>query len=404
VSLSRQFSFLFLCIHSFIPSSFVVFFSLFFFSPIILILFVSVAFPPPIQVNLCIPNYKMPAMKSLAALLFVGAAAAVPTMSIESRSYYNGTNSTQTPADSPFLPIPPVLDPTALLADFLKPSWSIEDIYELIEGMIDDDGDDGFFGIGGDDDDGDDGDDGFFGIGRRGNIKSKILGKVSSDVFDDLLDMARKGPEPDLDKKTLEDSLSNVAKHITKKKGGDVPIVATGGSLNVLHLGTRPTTHDIDYFNADLDDKMRKHLSGGFLKAREKNSILPSDWINANPTLFYNEKPGLLKKLTDAATEQNEVIWHKPGLKVYAGAWNNEMLQKLNKWGGSQGKGKPYDLADASHYLKRYMDKNGMDTIDESKIQEWSKDFQTEVKPSAIKDMDDEFKKIFGRGAVNFGK
>jgi hypothetical protein len=129
----------------------------------------------------------------------------------------------------------------------------------------------------------------------------------------------RDSPLPVLGRDVLLAALDNVSVHIAKKKA-NVTVIAIGGAVNTIYLGTRNATHDVDFFNNRLTITDFEHLIQGAHNAVKHNNNLGEEWFN-NRTIFFIPHDQR-QTLTNEAFEQGEIIFDKPGLTVLAAPWS----------------------------------------------------------------------------------
>lgn len=179
----------------------------------------------------------------------------------------------------------------------------------------------------------------------------------------------QKDPPKELDRNALLAALNNVAAYITKKKG-NVTIIGVGGAVNTIYLQSRPSTHDVDYFNSRLTATASKLIVEGANDALKRDAKLSTDWLNNRTTLFITRDQRAT--LTEQAFAQNEVIFQQPGLTVLAAPWQYAFCCKVDRvaGGGIQG-GRPYDVPDAVQYLRRYFARNNKTKVPIAIVKEW---------------------------------
>lgn len=152
----------------------------------------------------------------------------------------------------------------------------------------------------------------------------------------------------------LIEALNYVAASITKAEGS-VTVITVGGAVNTIHLQSRSTTHDIDFFNTYLTANDYELLIKGTKDATEKLLVFKNDWFN-NRTLFFIPMDKR-SALTDEAFRQNEIVFQAPGLTVLAAPWKYSFCCKVDRLSGS---GRTYDFPDAVQYLSRYLVMNNL--------------------------------------------
>ncbi|KAI1321522.1 hypothetical protein F5Y16DRAFT_416870 [Xylariaceae sp. FL0255] len=160
-------------------------------------------------------------------------------------------------------------------------------------------------------------------------------------------------PIPKLTRDMLLSALSHVASFI-KKKGGDVTVVAVGGAM---------TAQDVALLVQGARDAAK----------REKN--LEGDWFNNRTILFMpNEQKATL---TDQAFAQREIIFREPGLTVLAAPWNYSFCCKVDRISGGGIHGaREYDLDDACHYLRRFLQLNKVAQVKQATVYAWFEKYE----------------------------
>jgi hypothetical protein len=176
-------------------------------------------------------------------------------------------------------------------------------------------------------------------------------------------------PLPALNRETLVAALSDVAAHIVKQKR-NVTIIAVGGAVNTIHLQSRISTHDVDFFNDNLTAKDLESLINGAKAAAKRDKRLTEQWLN-NRTIFFIPK-NQRAALTAAALQQREVIFLAPGLTVLAAPWDYAFCCKVDRLAGAGIRpAAVYDRDDAVEYLSRYLSKHGMAQVQKKTVQMW---------------------------------
>ncbi|KAF2965017.1 hypothetical protein GQX73_g8556 [Xylaria multiplex] len=176
-------------------------------------------------------------------------------------------------------------------------------------------------------------------------------------------------PIPELTRDILLTALANVSNYIAKK-GGEMTVIAVGGAVNTIHLESRDATHDVDFYNNRLTTKDFELLVNGAREAVKREKKLEEDWFNNRTILFMPMEQR--STLTDEAFNQDEVIFHQPGLTVLAAPWNYAFCCKVDRLAGSGiQEAREYDLDDATEYLSRYLRLHNVSQIQGTNIQTW---------------------------------
>ncbi|KAK3294922.1 uncharacterized protein B0H64DRAFT_198055 [Chaetomium fimeti] len=190
-----------------------------------------------------------------------------------------------------------------------------------------------------------------------------------------LLELAPAGtpgsgaPIPNLTRPTLETALTNVGDYLAKKKK-TVTVIAVGGAVNTIHLRSRQSTHDVDFYNSRLTVADYGHLIKGAKEAAGRDPQLNEGWFN-NHTVFFIPQ-SQRDALTDQAFAQNEVIFQHGGLKVLAAPWKYAFCCKVDRLaGGGINAAQSYDLSDAVHYLARHLARHNLTTMTLATVKQW---------------------------------
>ncbi|KAI0110318.1 hypothetical protein GGR51DRAFT_510619 [Nemania sp. FL0031] len=174
---------------------------------------------------------------------------------------------------------------------------------------------------------------------------------------------------PKLTRDILISALGNVASYV-KKKGGDITVVAVGGAVNTIHLRSRLATQDLDFFNNRLTPKDFELLVMGARESLKRDKTLEEDWFNNRTILFMPQEQR--STLTDEAFNQQEVIFHQPGLTILAAPWNYAFCCKVDRLaGGGIQSARIYDLDDAVQYLAQYLKLQRQTQIQRETIKAW---------------------------------
>lgn len=132
----------------------------------------------------------------------------------------------------------------------------------------------------------------------------------------DYAGMAVRIEDHELNRRTLEAALTTMAEFIDRQRQA-ITIITFGGAVNTLLLQNRQSTHDVDLFGINLNNDQRILLDDAARYAeRESRTTLGGEWFNNQTTLWL--PPNVHRKVTEEALEQNEVVFHRRGLKVVA--------------------------------------------------------------------------------------
>jgi len=160
--------------------------------------------------------------------------------------------------------------------------------------------------------------------------------------------------------------------------------------VNTILLKSRASTSDVDFF---YRTKTKNNDVSNVTRAAEdarKILKLGEQWLNNHTAVFMDE--GLIKILYDEAVQQDEVVFNKSGLKVYAAPWRYALAAKLDRL--AKPGARPYDMSDAADYLARLIAKRG-GTVKRSELGQWAKEFDFKPEPTKqlIDKLAEEYKK-----------
>lgn len=206
------------------------------------------------------------------------------------------------------------------------------------------------------------------------------------------------GGQEAYNKEELRAALHAVGDYITKKNA-HITLIAVGGAVNLLLLGTRPSTSDVDFFNQQLEPNQIKLIQAATKYARKQNPRLSDDWLNNRNTVFIPTP--LRLSLTNQAIEQNEVVFKLDGLTVLAAPWHYAFIAKVDRISGS---GKPYDLGDAAAYLNRYLELHSMSSIVADIPIGWAAQYNVKIAPGALRAVNEESYRRYGRRPIFQGE
>ncbi|KAB8356500.1 hypothetical protein FH972_024083 [Carpinus fangiana] len=210
-------------------------------------------------------------------------------------------------------------------------------------------------------------------------------------------------PDRQISRTELLEALYDVAAHM-EARGQSVTLVTVGGAVNTILLETRESTHDVDFFSSRLSDSQISLVSQAGRDANAKciskfGEQLGRKWLNNETTLYLG--PSLLDRITRLAEVQNEPVFTAPGLTILAAPWNYAFISKLNRM--QQPEKKDYDPKDAAHYLRRYLQREGRDTVKWTEVAQWGIDFGHEtIKEADGAEVNEEYKRAYRVNAIDF--
>lgn len=232
-----------------------------------------------------------------------------------------------------------------------------------------------------------------------GQSLSRLEQGRSSNALRDLAPPKTQGHRSDhhdLNRSTLLTALNNVAAYIAKQKHS-ITVIAVGGAVNTIHLQSRMTTRDVDFFNNDLTVHDKECLLKAVKVATKKDRLLEDDWFNNHTILFIPlEQRGILTKQAFAL---RETIFSAPGLTVLAAPWEYAFCCKVDRLAGSgTNTARPYDQDDAVQYLARYLSTRRLTKVSKEAVQSWFAQYKlrwTTTIDVVIKDINSAYRKTF---------
>ena len=168
--------------------------------------------------------------------------------------------------------------------------------------------------------------------------------------------------------------------------------------MNTLFLGTRQSTHDVDFFGTNLNNHQRRLLSEAAQYAESHSPAqLGGKWLNTETQQWLG--PGVHRQLTDAAIQQNHVVFEAPGLKVVAAPWSYAFCTKVNRL--MKYLHKPYDMTDAVSYLHQYIrTRNDDRPVSSRTIREWSSLFSIQLDRIVLRNANQEYRRRYGTDGI----
>lgn len=175
----------------------------------------------------------------------------------------------------------------------------------------------------------------------------------------------------EVDRDTLLAGLNHTSDYIAQREQ-NMTAIAIGGAVNTLYLESRNSTHDVDLFGSReiLGNKERMLLDEASHDAQQHIAELGTDWINTETQIWMPEP--ILDDLTEAAVEQNVVVFKGDGLTVYAAPWHFAFSAKINRLVTRGRYSRSYDLDDAVTYLHEYICSHGNEAVEMSTVLGWA--------------------------------
>ena len=171
---------------------------------------------------------------------------------------------------------------------------------------------------------------------------SQVLSSKQSPNGEEIYD-----PYPLLRRDDLLQGLRIVAEYL-RNKNFEYTIIVVGGALNTIHLQSRETTEDIDFFfdsRATERDVRILEKAASHAIDRMGRGRLGDDWLNSR-TIYFIPRD-LWPRLVLRARKQNATVFRHRGLTVLAAPWSYSFIAKVERM--LQRNAKDYDGDDAAH-------------------------------------------------------
>ncbi|KAF2208583.1 hypothetical protein CERZMDRAFT_49065 [Cercospora zeae-maydis SCOH1-5] len=162
----------------------------------------------------------------------------------------------------------------------------------------------------------------------------------------------------EIDRDTMRTALANMAAYLVNKQQ-NLTVLAIGGAVNLLLLGSRLSTHDLDFLGTHLTNDHRVLLDEAALYAEHRSSQpLGAEWFNNQCQMWLS--PVTHRQVTEQALRQNEIVFQQGGLTVIAAPWILAFATKTHRISRSRrgeraARARPYDVTDAALYLRKYI-------------------------------------------------
>ncbi|KAI8725452.1 hypothetical protein NCS52_00116300 [Fusarium sp. LHS14.1] len=179
--------------------------------------------------------------------------------------------------------------------------------------------------------------------------------------------------------------------------GIEANVVVVGGAVNTVYLGSRESTHDVDFFLEDPASKeyMSLDLAAKFAN-RQAEGRLGEEWFNNSTQLFMARD--VQTSLVWQAKRQNAVVFEKRGtkggLKVYAAPWTYALCSKLNRL--CEINARSYDMDDAVVYLNRHLLLTTENRVKSQELYDWCRWYNHDVRREILKQLDEKYFQSYG--------
>ena len=205
-------------------------------------------------------------------------------------------------------------------------------------------------------------------------------------------------PHPLLRREDLLQGLRIVAEYL-RNRNAEYTIIVVGGALNTIHLQSRETTEDIDFF---FDSRATEHdvtiLERAATHAVERMGPrhLAADWLNSR--IIYFIPRDLWPKLVQRARKQNTVVFREPGLTVLAAPWSYSFIAKAERM--LQRNAKDYDGPDAAQYLRQHILLHGRKPVTLQLIRQWAVEYGRRTSDATMQRINTIYRYTFGTDAI----
>ena len=186
-----------------------------------------------------------------------------------------------------------------------------------------------------------------------------------------------------------------IAGKYLRKKRHPLTVVAIGGGIATLHLRSRDTTPDFDFFARDLDAHDHQLIRDTSNKATDSMGA-PRQWFNSRVSAFLSQN--VRYRLVDEAIVANEVVFQHQGLTVLAAPWRYSFCTKLNRMHRgvtNRRYYKPYDISDAIAFLQRLVQQHG-GPVPRTNITDWLSEFGFTYDEDIVMQVGDEYQVVHG--------
>lgn len=225
---------------------------------------------------------------------------------------------------------------------------------------------------------------------------------TSSQAFQNASSRPVQFESSDLTRQQILEAFRHMAEYL-EEKGVETSIVTIGGAVNTVYLGSRETTHDLDFF---LDDPASKdytplHNAAKFADS-QAGGCLRQGWFNTSAQLFMPRDVQV--NLVNDARSQNELVFdqrsERGGLRVYAAPWSYAICEKLDRLCDINPQ--PHDMDDAVIYLRRHLEVVGQYYIKAQTIRDWARWYHKDVSEGILREMNESFNRKFKWSPVDW--
>lgn len=205
-------------------------------------------------------------------------------------------------------------------------------------------------------------------------------------------------PQPLLRREDLLRGLRIVAEYL-RNKNLEYTIIVVGGALNTIHIQSRESTEDIDFFfdshaterDVRILEKAARHTVRHTGRGR-----LGDDWLNSR--IIYFIPRDLWPRLVARARKQNTIVFQRRGLTVLAAPWSYSFVAKVERM--LQRNAKDYDGDDAAQYLRQHILMYGNKPVTLHIIRQWAVEYGRRISDIRIRQINTLYRHAFGTDGV----
>ncbi|KAJ4326530.1 hypothetical protein N0V84_003053 [Fusarium piperis] len=199
-----------------------------------------------------------------------------------------------------------------------------------------------------------------------------------------------------LNRKQIIDAFEHMAEYLDEC-GIEATVVVVGGAVNTVYLGSRESTHDVDFFQEDPASKEYTFLhSAAKFANSQAEGRLGEEWFNNSTQLFMARD--VQTSLVWEAKRQNAVVFErrgtKGGLRVYAAPWTYALCSKLNRL--CEINPRSYDMDDAVVYLNRHLHLTNETYVKSRELKDWCRWYNHDVQRKILRQLNEKYLQRYG--------
>ncbi|SMR49075.1 unnamed protein product [Zymoseptoria tritici ST99CH_1E4] len=202
----------------------------------------------------------------------------------------------------------------------------------------------------------------------------------------------------EIDRETMRIALTYMSDYLASK-GQTLTVIAVGGAVNILLLGSRLSTHDLDFMGTHLNNDQRVAIDeAAHFAERQCSKPLGSQWFNNETQMWLS--PPVHRQITEQALQQNEIVFEKHGLRIVAAPWIYALASKTHRLARDRraeqmARARPYDVTDAATYLRKYVQQNGGQAQSPASVQARCVEFGFRVDDVDLQTVNAEYRRLY---------